>query len=192
MKLEDRIVPRCITLTGFNNAIEQTFGEIAQPVLAGGITLETMIHIMDQDTTYNAIIGQPWIYAIKAIPSSLYQVIKFPTLRGYSASEESNSLPENAITSAKTVHMSGIPKEISTHKLNADPFYIPVRKVRRKFNSAINDAVREKVEKMLENGSIRELKYPQWVANVIMVKKKNGKWRMCVDFTDLNKARPKD
>ena len=39
---------------------------------------------------------------------------------------------------------------------------------------------------------IREVYYPDWIANVIMVKKANGKWRMCVDFTDLNKACPKD
>jgi hypothetical protein len=35
---------------------------------------------------------------------------------------------------------------------------------------------------------IREVKYPVWLANIVPVKKKNGKWRMCVDFTDLNKA----
>nr|XP_016496334.1 PREDICTED: uncharacterized protein LOC107815290 [Nicotiana tabacum] len=52
--------------------------------------------------------------------------------------------------------------------------------------------VREKLETLLENGSVRESKYPRWVANVVMVKKKNDKWRMCVDFTDLNKACPKD
>ncbi|XP_070049921.1 uncharacterized protein [Nicotiana tomentosiformis] len=79
MKLEDKIVPRCITLTGFNNAVERTSGEITLPVLDGGVTLETTFHIMDQDTAYNAIIGRPWIHAMKAIPSSLYQVIKFPT-----------------------------------------------------------------------------------------------------------------
>ena len=39
---------------------------------------------------------------------------------------------------------------------------------------------------------IREVYYPDWLANVVMVKKANGKWRMCVDFTDLNKACPKD
>nr|XP_009765302.1 PREDICTED: uncharacterized protein LOC104216864 [Nicotiana sylvestris] len=57
MKLEDKIVPLCITLTGFNNAVERISGEITLPVLAGDITLETTFHIMDQDTTYNAIIG---------------------------------------------------------------------------------------------------------------------------------------
>ena len=40
-------------------------------------------------------------------------------------------------------------------------------------------------------GFIREVHYPEWLANVILVKKVNGKWRMCVDFTDLNKACPK-
>ncbi|XP_070034257.1 uncharacterized protein [Nicotiana tomentosiformis] len=59
MKLEDKIVPRCITLTCFNNAVERTSGEITLSVLAGGITLETTFHIMDQDTAYNAIIGRP-------------------------------------------------------------------------------------------------------------------------------------
>ena len=39
---------------------------------------------------------------------------------------------------------------------------------------------------------IREVYYLDWLANVVMVKKANGKWRMCVDFTDLNKACPKD
>ena len=39
---------------------------------------------------------------------------------------------------------------------------------------------------------IKEVYYPDWLANVVMVKKASGKWRMCVDFTDLNKACPKD
>nr|XP_009761728.1 PREDICTED: uncharacterized protein LOC104213870 [Nicotiana sylvestris] len=79
MRLEDEIVPRCITLTGFNNAVKRTSGEITLPVLAGGVTLETTFYVMNQDTTYNAIIGRPWIHAMRSILSSLYQVIKFPT-----------------------------------------------------------------------------------------------------------------
>ncbi|XP_009604986.1 uncharacterized protein [Nicotiana tomentosiformis] len=59
MKLEDKIVSYCITLTGFNNAVERTSGKITLSVLAGGVTLETTFHIMDQDTIYNAKIGRP-------------------------------------------------------------------------------------------------------------------------------------
>ena len=39
---------------------------------------------------------------------------------------------------------------------------------------------------------IQEIYYLDWLANVVMVRKANGKWRMCVDFIDLNKACPKD
>jgi hypothetical protein len=45
---------------------------------------------------------------------------------------------------------------------------------------------------LLDVGFIRELYYPSWLANVVMAKKKNGKWRMCTYFTDLNKRCPKD
>ncbi|XP_070017973.1 uncharacterized protein [Nicotiana sylvestris] len=58
MRLEDKIIPHCITLTGFNNAVERTSGEIVLHVLAGGVTLEMILHVMDQETVYNAIIGR--------------------------------------------------------------------------------------------------------------------------------------
>ena len=49
-----------------------------------------------------------------------------------------------------------------------------------------------KVQKLLGPGFARECQYPEWISNVILVKKPNGTWKMCVDFTDLNKAYPKD
>ena len=52
--------------------------------------------------------------------------------------------------------------------------------------------IAEEVQKLLEANFIREVYYLDWLANVVMVKKINGKWRMCVDFTDLNRACPKD
>jgi hypothetical protein len=54
------------------------------------------------------------------------------------------------------------------------------------------EGVRNEVKRLLSVGVIREVKYPEWLANTVMVKKANGKWRMCIDFTDLNKACPKD
>ena len=50
----------------------------------------------------------------------------------------------------------------------------------------------EKVNKLLAADFIREVYYPDWLANIILVKKMNGKWRICIDFTDLNKTCPKD
>ena len=55
-----------------------------------------------------------------------------------------------------------------------------------------SDAVKDNVMKLKQTGAIKEVFYPEWLANTIVVKKKTGKWRVCVDFTDLNKACPKD
>uniref|UniRef100_A0A2N9GLL2 Reverse transcriptase domain-containing protein n=1 Tax=Fagus sylvatica TaxID=28930 RepID=A0A2N9GLL2_FAGSY len=63
---------------------------------------------------------------------------------------------------------------------------------RRVFAPERNTAIMEEVDKLLMAGFIREVYYPEWLANVVMVKKSTGKWRMCVDFTDLNKTCPKD
>ena len=55
-----------------------------------------------------------------------------------------------------------------------------------------NQAITDEVNKLLATGFIREVYYLNQLANVVLVKKANGKWRMCVNFTDLNKACPKD
>jgi hypothetical protein len=54
------------------------------------------------------------------------------------------------------------------------------------------EGARNEVKRLLSASVIKEVKYPEWLANIVMVKKANGKWRMCIDFTDLNKACPKN
>ncbi|GKV46164.1 hypothetical protein SLEP1_g53173 [Rubroshorea leprosula] len=53
-------------------------------------------------------------------------------------------------------------------------------------------AIDEEVQKLLQAGFIRRVEYSEWVSNPVLVKKPNGKWRMCIDFTNLNDACPKD
>ena len=88
--------------------------------------------------------------------------------------------------------MPDINIEVIAHKLNVNPSMSPVKQKRRVFALDRNTAVMEEVDKLLTAGFIREVYYPEWLANLVMVKKSTGKWRMCVDFTDLNKACPKD
>lgn len=52
--------------------------------------------------------------------------------------------------------------------------------------------MKEEVNKLKKTGAIKEVFYPKWLANTVVVKKKTSKWRVCVDFTNLNKACPKD
>ena len=76
--------------------------------------------------------------------------------------------------------------------MNLNPKKKSVQQRRRAFTLERDQAVTEEVTKLLMTGFIREVYYLDWLANVVLVKKANGKWRMCVDFTDLNKACPKD
>ena len=88
--------------------------------------------------------------------------------------------------------MTRIGSLIIVHKLNVSPFFSPILQKTRVFAQERDKAIAEEVHKLQEAGFIREVYYPNLLANIVMVKKANGKWRMYVDFTDLNKACPKD
>ena len=88
--------------------------------------------------------------------------------------------------------MPGIDPSAMVHRLNVSPTFPPIRQKKRVFASKRDQAIAKEVRKLHEASFIREVYYPYWLANVVMVKKASGKWRLCVDFTDLNKASPKD
>ena len=76
---------------------------------------------------------------------------------------------------------------VITHHLNVSLSYKPVRQKKRVFAPERDNAIKEEVHELVTVEFIRKVYYPNWLANVVMVKKANGKWRMCVDFIDLNK-----
>ena len=80
--------------------------------------------------------------------------------------------------------MPGIDPDFLCHHLAMDTQVRPVRRRRRKFNEERKQAIRDETQKLLAAGHIREVQYPEWLANVVLVKKNDGKWRMSVDFTD--------
>ncbi|XP_013608152.1 PREDICTED: uncharacterized protein LOC106314892 [Brassica oleracea var. oleracea] len=75
--------------------------------------------------------------------------------------------------------MPGIDIKITCHELNIDPTFKPVKQKRQKLGPERATAVNDEVEKLLKVGSITEVRYPDWLANPVVVKKKNGKWRVC-------------
>ena len=88
--------------------------------------------------------------------------------------------------------MIGISPVNSSHKLNVLPSAKPVRQRVQRLHTDLHQIIRAEVDNLLKAGFIREVKYPEWLANVVVVQKKGGKWRVCVDYTDLNDACPKD
>ncbi|CAA7039555.1 unnamed protein product [Microthlaspi erraticum] len=226
-------------LTGFAGETTYSMGTIQLPIKAGGITKTVDFVVVDRPAPFNAILGRPWLYTMKAVASTYHQCVKFPTpwgtktIRGcqrasrdcymgsYLRAEKSPVcidetdperrvgigidlakpirdeliafLKENISTFAwSTADMPGIDTRITSHELNVDPTFKPMKQKRRKLGPDRAKAVNDEVDRLLKVGSIREVKYPDWLANPVVVKKKNGKWRVCIDFTDLNKACPKD
>ena len=92
----------------------------------------------------------------------------------------------------KEADMGGIDPTVITHRLNVSPSFKPVKQKRRTFAPDRKKAINEEVGKLLQEGAIREVEYPEWLANVVCVKKENDKWRIYIDFTDINRACPKD
>jgi len=88
--------------------------------------------------------------------------------------------------------MPGVPRELAEHKLHVRPGCKPVKQPLRRFSEDKRKAIGDEIAKLLAAGFIKEVFYPDWLANPVLFMKKNGTWCMCIDYTCLNKACPKD
>ena len=88
--------------------------------------------------------------------------------------------------------MPGLDQNVIMHRLSVFKDAKPIAQKKRKLGEEKRMAAKEEAGKLLQAGFIKEAQYTTWLANVVLVKKANGKWRMCTDYIDLNKACPKD
>jgi hypothetical protein len=87
--------------------------------------------------------------------------------------------------------MPGIPRDDANHSLDIRAGSRLVKQHLCRFNEEKRRIIGEEVHKLLATEIIKEVFHPEWLANPVLVKKNGGKWRMCVDYTGLNKACPK-
>ncbi|GJY26984.1 reverse transcriptase domain-containing protein [Tanacetum coccineum] len=115
------------------------------------------------------------------------------TLSAKGRTELCSLLKENLdIFAWQSSDITGVPRSIVEHRLNIREGYSPVRQKKRGQAPERAKAIQTEVQKLVEAGIKREVYYHEWLSNPAMVKKHDGSWRMCVDFTDLNKACPQD
>jgi hypothetical protein len=108
-------------------------------------------------------------------------------------SELVETLAENKdIFAWSSTNLKEVSRDIIHHALDIIPKMRPKKQRQRKMLKDRILAAKAKVQSLQDANVIREVKYSEWLANVVLVPKKNGKMTMCIDFTDLNKACKKD
>jgi hypothetical protein len=89
--------------------------------------------------------------------------------------------------------MLAVPRELIEHCLKVDPKATPKKQRLRRFAPDKREAIKKELTKLLAASFIKEVYHPKWLANPVLVLKKiNNEWRICMDYTDLNKHYPKD
>ncbi|XP_075655131.1 uncharacterized protein LOC142625338 [Castanea sativa] len=161
------------SLMEFDGHMMTLEGKISLPVNMGGKEVVVAFIVVASFSPYTAILRRPWIHDMGIVPSTLHVKVKFQT-------EES------------PYEVLGVDPEFIVHKLNVDPLCPPKKQRPRRSTKEHVEAVRQEVRKLREAGAIKETFFLEWLANTVVMKKKNGKWKACVDFIDLNRACLKD
>ncbi|GKV11578.1 hypothetical protein SLEP1_g22825 [Rubroshorea leprosula] len=141
-----------------------------KPVLPKNQNPDWRDEVVTMASSFNAVIGRPTLTTIRTVVSQFHLCMEFPTSIGIATLRD----------------MPGIPTSVSQHKLSTNPLKKPVVQKRRLFGGKRFQVIKEEVEKLLQAGFVRRVDYYEWVANPVLVKKANDKWRMCIDYTNLN------
>jgi hypothetical protein len=93
----------------------------------------------------------------------------------------------------KPADMPGVTRELAKHRIDVNEGSKPIKQQLRRFSPDKKEAIKKEITKLMAAGFIREILHLDWLANLVLVQKKNtAEWRMCIDYMDLNKHCPKD
>ncbi|XP_071714658.1 uncharacterized protein [Rutidosis leptorrhynchoides] len=213
--MKDTLIPLAI----FSNDPSWSEGSILLEVVLGKSRFKRTAHIeflvVKANSQYNVILNRSAMMTFGVVTSIVHRMRKFPTPAGIisftksSISRSKNYYWKNInernkrkaiqflaanidVFAWQVSDMTGVPRHIAEHKLNVNPNIPPVCQKKRGMAPEWTKFLREEVRNLVEAGILREVKYQTWVANPVMVRKPDNTWRMCVNFTDINKACPKD
>lgn len=190
-------------IIGLSGNITMTLGSVDLSVRAGSVTKMVEFLVVDGPTAYNAIVGTPWLNSLRAIPSTFHLCLKFPTLLRVETIQGDRKAPQVCLAAGlkrKNSESETNPKKQATHEpASQDPPEIFWQSQRAEVLEGKREPTCEPVisvcldetnpERCVEIGAnLRNLLKAELTACL----KKNLKWQVCVDFTDLNKACPKD
>ncbi|XP_065617382.1 uncharacterized protein LOC136062358 [Quercus suber] len=183
LKPED-LSPYSSPLMSFDRKLVILEGVIKLLIQTGPEVVEVDFIVVNTYSPYTTIVGRPWLHTLGGVASSLHQKEKEELLE---------FLRRNLDVFAwDPCDAPGIDPSFICHHLNVNPSVTPKKQPPRRPSKEHATAIKEEVNKLKRAGAIKEIFYPEWLANTMVVKKKSEKLKVCVDFTDLNKACPKD
>ncbi|XP_073119762.1 uncharacterized protein [Henckelia pumila] len=194
---DHRLAREChvVTLRGSSENRKRQVSSEEKPPKPEKLLRENGIHLVDEEAeSKERITATETLKHVAIIPTDPKKTLKIGTELPPELEEKlKNFLGRNLDVFAwGDEHLPGIPHEYALHHLRVDPKMRPVKQKKRAFGPEKNRHIAAEVEKLLVAKYIRPVSYPDWLANVVLVPKPGGKWRLCIDFTDLNKACPKD
>ncbi|KAL0312771.1 UNVERIFIED_CONTAM: hypothetical protein Sradi_5676400 [Sesamum radiatum] len=133
------------------------------------------------------------LFTLELIPGDPDKITKIESKMKEDVREQVISyLRKNKDIFAGTTHdLEGIDPGVITHHLNLDPTIRPIKQKKQHFGPEKDKIIQGKVNKLLNAEHKREIQFLEWLSNVVLVSKPGGKWRICIDFRDLNKACPR-
>ncbi|XP_074288458.1 uncharacterized protein LOC141613613 [Silene latifolia] len=168
---EELITKKSSVLEGFSGETKSTLGEIHLPTYVEGVSSFEKFGVLYCLSSYNAILGMPWINNVKAVLSTYHQCIKVPVDWGIATIKGEHKAAQECYTTALKPSKAGkslayqLPYPIrSTY---VAPSRMKTDQKRRKFALERNAIINEEVEKLLDMGMIRETMYSEWLANVM-------------------------
>nr|GEU31678.1 hypothetical protein [Tanacetum cinerariifolium] len=186
-EIKSQMVPATTSLTGFSGETIWPLGQLRLLVTIGDAEHYTRawmnFMIVRSPSPDNGIIGRPGIKEIQAVPSTAHGMLKFPVNGGIVTIRSTILTPTECTTIAAT------PKD---HAKKAEALHENFKTEKRGQAPERAKAIQVEVQKLVEAGILREVYYHDWLSNPDMVKKHDDSWRMCVDFTYLNKSCPLD
>ncbi|XP_075489446.1 uncharacterized protein LOC142528285 [Primulina tabacum] len=181
------------TFFGFAGHTLRSRGEIMLLITMGSGELRksvmTIFTVVNAPSSYNVILGRQAMNAFKAVASIYHRKIKFP-VKG-KIGEVRDDQPSFRKCYDETVRVEKKKARLVIAK-GREGSARPVVKKKRHFGPKKDKVIADRVKELLKAGQIWEVQFPTWLSNVVLVQKVTGKWRMCVDFRDLNKVCPKD
>ncbi|XP_065615693.1 uncharacterized protein LOC136061621 [Quercus suber] len=177
-------------LLGFDGKFVVSNGQIRLLVQVGSEVVEVDFIVMDAYSPYTTIVARPWLHALGVVSFILYLKVKYLSKDQIEELVESWSLARQCMIAEELIvflkknidvfawsayEALGVDLNFIYHHLNINPAVIPKKQPPQRLSKKHFVAVKDKVIKLKQARAIKVVFYPEWLANTIMVKKKNGK-----------------